>query len=398
MCAALKKVNSTGKKASAKLAKKPLVSIVVLAYNHLEYTKICIESIFKYTSHINYELITINNGSTDGTKKYLNSLKHKKKIDFVENVGPTNGFNAGVQAAAGEYTACVCNDIVLTSNWMDNLLKCIRSDEKIGFVTPGASSVSNCQRINGQYSNLIEMQQFAKEYNVSDPRKWEERLRLMPCVLLTRTELLAQIGFYDPTFYFGEFGDDDFSFRVRRAGYKLIYARDTFIYHFGSITTDIEHKKLKSLEVSRKLFMEKYGVDSWDDANFNPGLVDMLRFDKHDNISILGINTMCGGTPLQIKNRFKENGVPDVSIYNYTEVEKYVTDLKTVSDEVAFGKLEKLYEIYEPKAFDYIIIEKGLEQCTDLDEISGNMRKLLKDEGQLILKINNSVYVMRNEG
>ncbi len=57
----------------------PLVSIVVLAYNQLEYTKQCIESISRYTSHIDYELITVDNGSSDGTREYFNGLPHARR-------------------------------------------------------------------------------------------------------------------------------------------------------------------------------------------------------------------------------------------------------------------------------------------------------------------------------
>ena len=63
------------------------VSIVLTAYNKLEYTKKAVESIYKYTDFekLNVELITVNNGSTDGTEEYFNSLPNEKKINFKHN-------------------------------------------------------------------------------------------------------------------------------------------------------------------------------------------------------------------------------------------------------------------------------------------------------------------------
>ena len=57
----------------------PLVSLVVLAYNNVKYTRECVESIYRHSSQLNFELITVNNGSTDGTEEYFSSLPHKKK-------------------------------------------------------------------------------------------------------------------------------------------------------------------------------------------------------------------------------------------------------------------------------------------------------------------------------
>ncbi|MBP1965811.1 glycosyltransferase [Paenibacillus aceris] len=375
---------------------KPLVSIVLLAYNHLDYTKLAVESIYKYTSHINFELITVNNGSSDGTREYFDSLPNKKKIHLDENVGPVNGFNIGMKAAEGKYTAAVCNDFIFTTRWLDNLLICIESDEKIGFVSPGSSNISNHQMIQGNYSNLEEMQRFAEQYNQSDASKWEERVRLLPCVLMVRTDLLKEIGYFDPEFYFGEFADDDISFRIRRAGYKLIFARDTFTYHFGSITTGVDQKENSSLEVSRKIFMEKHGIDSWNDANFDLNLVSSLDVTSNqESVSILGINSRCGGTPLQLKNKLNEHGLHNVSIDNFTEDRKYLIDLKTVSERSACGNVVDIKHLFADRKYDYIIFGEGIERCNSIEQTVADLVTLMKNDGQLVFKIRNGSNYIR---
>lgn len=54
-------------------------SLVVLAYNQLAYTKLCMDSIYKYSNDVDFEVITVNNGSSDGTREYFNSLPNEKK-------------------------------------------------------------------------------------------------------------------------------------------------------------------------------------------------------------------------------------------------------------------------------------------------------------------------------
>lgn len=137
---------------------------------------------------------------------------------------------------------------------MNNLLICIESDPDFGFVSPGATSISNMQQIAMPFISKADFREKAREYNISDPSKWEERVVLLPNVLCCPTALLNRIGYYDTRFFRGEFLDDDISFRIRRAGYKLIYCGDTVTHHFGSITTASDHLT-NSLEEGRKTFL-----------------------------------------------------------------------------------------------------------------------------------------------
>ena len=371
---------------------KPLVSIVVLAYNHLDYTKLCVDSIYEYTSHINFELITVDNGSTDGTKAYFESLPNKKNVNIINNVRASDGFNAGIEAAEGKYTACLCNDFIFTKNWLDNLLICIESDESIGYVSPSSNHMTNFQEIQTNYKSNIEMQQFASKYNVSDPSKWEERIVLLPNVLLCRSDFLQSIGGYDPRFYYGEFADNDISFRIRRAGYKLIYAKDTFVHHAGSITTTKEHEENDSITVSRLIFVNKHQMDPHIEAIFDQNILNVVNFKHKEDIKILGINTFCGGTPLQVKNRFRNIGFNSVSIVNITENEKYMEDLKTVSTEVYYLGIDKLDVFTINKKFDIIIYENGFDNIDNFNDTITTLKSALNPGGQLIFTINNIAY------
>ena len=88
------------------------LSIITLTYNKLKYTKKYVESLFKYTK--DFELIIVDNGSTDGTREYLKSLDNIKLILNDENVGFSKGNNQGLEIAEGEYIAFLNNDISLS--------------------------------------------------------------------------------------------------------------------------------------------------------------------------------------------------------------------------------------------------------------------------------------------
>lgn len=374
-------------------SRKPLVSIVVLAYNKLEYTKMCVQSIYKYTSHIDFELITVNNGSCDGTEAFFNSLPNTKKINIKNNVGGVNGFNAGLFWAEGKYLVYVGNDLILTKNWLDNMIKCIESDPSIGFVSPGSNILSNYQDIPVSYTNIEEMHEFAENYNVSDPKKWEERIRIMPLTMIIKKDIFDRTGGIDHRYYMGEFSDDDFSLIVRRMGYKLIYAADTFIHHFGSITGGENKRNNNSLGISKKIFIDKFNIDPWKEMIFDDAIIKNINvFEDYKEIRIMGINCFCGGTPLQVKNLLLSRGINRVDIINYTSNSKYEVDLKTVSNKTMVEELDKIRFFGDIENLNYIIIESDFHEIKDIESFFTNLQSMVSNKYQVIIKLENPNY------
>lgn len=369
------------------------VSVVLLAYNNLNYTRDCVESILVNTDDVDYELILVDNGSTDGTKEYFDSIPGAKVIHLKYNIHLVKGFNIGLMAAEGKYCAAVCNDFIFTPNWLKNLIICIESDPEIGFVSPGATSISNMQQISIPFNSKEDFQEKARAYNVSDPTKWEERVVLLPNVLCCPTALLERIGYYDTRFFRGEFLDDDISFRIRRAGYKLVYCADIVTHHYGSLTTASDHQS-NSLEEGRRTFSEKYGLDAWLDARMNPAYLK-IDFSQLSGVqSILGIDVKCGATLLQINNEIRKNfGIrPQLTVI--TTDQKYEVDLNSISENVfTLNNLYKFPEELDDK-FDFVYMEQPLD-CypDDLDTIFSNLSKVMNKNGKLVITVNNSISI-----
>ena len=105
-------------------------SIIILTYNNLMYNNICIDSIRKYTKENSYEIIVVDNNSTDGTREWLKEQKDIKAILNDNNVGFPKGCNIGIAASAKENDILFLNnDTVVTPRWLDNLKISIYSDE-----------------------------------------------------------------------------------------------------------------------------------------------------------------------------------------------------------------------------------------------------------------------------
>lgn len=371
--------SSAGKEAS------PLVSIVVLAYNHLEYTRQCIESINRYTSHIDYELITINNGSSDGTDEYFNSLSHKKKISFKENIGVCKAINHGFRIAEGKYTMNVSNDIVATTRWLDNLIICMQTDAKIGMVVPVCNASCNYQQLTLPFTAMNEIQLFAESYNVSDPNKWEERLKLCTYAGIYRTEIQKALGGFDEDFNPGCYDDDAICFSIRRMGYKVILAKDTFVHHFGARSFNEEYVKDNTLQMRNMcLFMSKFGVNPYVAGLIDYDVLNLLSFSGADDINILGIGRSYGTTVLQLKNICKYHMSRNVSLYYLSEQEGNMIDLKTICDDCVYASMQDVKNYFGMRLYDYIVVESESESIQNKNDIYAALYSLLKTGGQIV--------------
>ncbi len=371
------------------------VSILLLSYNRLEKTKNSLESLLKYTADIDFELVLVDNGSTDGTLDYFKSIDYanKKVIRVTKNLGT---YDLTWDQLSGRYLVGIPNDVYVTKNWLTNLLTCAMSDDRIGMVVPVSSNVSNYQNLDLHFNTLEEMWVNAAEHNVSDPRQWHERLRLLPVGGLYKREALDMAGKFDYGF-FHDFSDDDITFRIRRAGYKTVLCKDTFVHHDHNYARDKDPEVFtRSLEAGRNDFKRKYyGVDAWEDVNHYEtvmiSLVEPQEFKKHSNVNILGIDVLCGTSILELKNKLREAEIYNSRLSAFTMEAKYWLDLKTICEgEVVVDRIEYLGGYFSDGQFDFILLGKPINAYPAPFKLLQEILKLLKKDGHLLIQLRNT--------
>lgn len=381
------------------------VSIFIPVFNKLDYTKQCIKSIMKNTDFKKYscEFILLNDGSTDGTQEYLETLDlgvEKKLIHLRKNVKALI-FSLAYRASEGEYFLFVNNDTLVTKGWLDNLLLCMESDPLIVSATPCTPNTSNLQSdLEGRYS-FSSVEDVLRHENHSIPALWEIRARIMPVIALYRSELVNRIGFADRLFYTMEFWDDDFSLRARRAGYQQILCRDTYCHHFGSVTGKSEQVKENTLEKGRSLFQLKNHVDAWgEDFCYDQQAVAFVkslsmsdRVRSTDKIAtILGIDCGFGDTLLQMKSHLRSKQ-STAEICVITCEDTYKKDLESISDH--FIHTNHFYDTLQgikDESFNYIYLQKPLESYQDEQFFLRILYGKLKKDGIILFSASNIFY------
>jgi GT2 family glycosyltransferase/tetratricopeptide (TPR) repeat protein len=226
---------SAGYLASRLPDRSDVTSIVILTHNQLDFTRLCVDSIRRCTEEP-YELVLVDNASTDGTTTYLKSLEGATVICNADNRGFPAGVNQGIQASKGEQVLLLNNDIIATAGWLRRLLRVLHSDKRIGLVGPCSNCVSGEQQISARYQDLDELETFAQEWATSKKHVVEDTDRLVGFCLLIRRTLIDKIGVFDERFGIGCFEDDDYCRRAVSSGFRAVIARDAFVHHFGSQT------------------------------------------------------------------------------------------------------------------------------------------------------------------
>lgn len=363
-------------------------SIVVLTFNKLEYTIKCVESIRKYTQKDTYEIIIVDNHSTDETVEWLMKQDDIKKVFNNENLGFPKGCNQGIEIATGDNIMLLNNDVIVTKNWLENLVKHLYSSEDIGAVGPLTNSCIYNQSIKVNYKDNDEMQKFAEEKNNYKLELCEERLKLIGFCFLVKGEVLQKVGLLDEIFTPGNFEDDDLSLRIIKEGYKLLLCKDTFIHHYGGVTFDSNKKTTEYNNLiirNREIFEKKWGVDIIHIINIRPDIVSLIKESSEKKFNVLQVECGGCGTLMEIKRKFK-----NANLYGIEKHEEALVN-KRLDANILLADIENDDLNYELNLFHYIIILDMNIEIVKLINITNKLKKHLKDGGQIIITLPRNV-------
>ena len=244
---------------------RPVVSVVIVTYDNLVYTKLCIGAILAALDETALELILVDNGSNDGTVEYLRALREGNRgvrvvfNDVNRGFAPAN--NAGLSAATGEILVLLNNDTMVTPGWLARMRRHL-DDPAVGLVGPVTNRIGNEAEVEAPYRTYGQMLAFAEDRGGEHRgRSFEIPMPAMFCLAMRR-DAYERIGPLDERFEVGMLEDDDYARRARDAGNRLVCAEDVFVHHFGQasfgkLVPGGEYMRL--LEANQRRFKEKWG-------------------------------------------------------------------------------------------------------------------------------------------
>ena len=249
----------------------PFVSVIIPTYNRRELLKSSIESIFNQSyPKDRYEIIIVDNSSTDGTEDMIHSLQQTLpcllRYYRKENEGPGSSRNMGIAKAEGTIIAFTDSDCVADQNWLMNGVA--RMDEGIGLVQ--GKTIPNPQLSQGGVEHSMKVMSEDGYYQT--------------CNIFYRKECLDNVGGFSPEFCgLNLFGnqrggeDTDLAWKVKKKGWKSTFADDAVVYHhvfqlsslrslfiymrlntmFANALNIKKHPELRDIILYRKVFKSK---------------------------------------------------------------------------------------------------------------------------------------------
>ncbi len=226
---------------------RPKVSIIVLNYNGLEYSRNCLKSLLG-TRYKNFRIYLIDNGSEINEAKILKKEFKNKKIHFTrfpQNLGFVEGTNQAVKNISSKYIVFLNNDTLVKPDWLLPMVKEMESDKNIGACQPKIlslnASVFDYAGASGGFLDkygypftrgriFFSSEKDKGQYDQKTEIFWASGVALM-----TRKEYFIKSGMFDPI-YFLYMEEIDFCWRLKNLGFKIFVIPSSTVYHKTAAT------------------------------------------------------------------------------------------------------------------------------------------------------------------
>ena len=287
----------------------PGISIVLLCWNHWEETKKCIESVINNTNYYKYELIVVNNNSSDNTKEGLEY--YSKNYDFIkvinnyENFGFAIGMNIGALNSQYDYIVLMNNDTMASNDWLYPLIKPLIL-KNYGCGSPITNNCGNEVKQFIYFNNIQDLMEKASNLQKREKYAYKDIDRIPFFCPVVRKKDFYSVGMLDKNYGLGGWEDDDFLHKLKlyNGNQNNFYTYGSFIYHMESLTMkDINTKgkgwtqanknqtifenKWNTKWVPPKYYMPKISVKI---TSKNEYLSNIIRSAKYQNENIFIID------------------------------------------------------------------------------------------------------------
>jgi GT2 family glycosyltransferase len=217
------------------------ISIIIVSWNSFDFLKQCINSIYEYIEDIEFEIIIIDNASTDDSPKLIEKyFPDVTLIKNTENLGFARANNIGIKASRGEYLFLVNSDILLFNKIFKRIINHMNDHPSIGLLGPKILNPDHSLQLSARkfpnflsnMSRVFAVDRIFHNLNFHSHKKIEEVDILSGCFWVARKKAIDEIGLLDDQFFiYGE--DKDWSTRFRKGGWKVLYFPEVEVIHFG---------------------------------------------------------------------------------------------------------------------------------------------------------------------
>lgn len=378
--------------------KDPLVSIVILNWNGLEDTKLCLEYVRKL-KYSNYEIIVVDNGSSSSEKEYLSKIEDIVYIDNPTNRGFAGGQSDGYRHSKGDFILLLNNDAVIDSEYIIRALP-LFDDPTVAVVGGRSYFWNETEHIldtSNRFYAYMDVNPVTAEttLNMKDNGLVQEVNVVSGSAVLVRRAATEKVGYlWEP--FFAYYEETDLFARMKRAGYRILYNPGLHIWHKNGASSGAQSG---SLFFYYHIFRNRYmfAIRNFDDDYFNEfkktyyksmwfALINGLRGGAHSTIAkaylkaafqIRKLEPRLQTDRAELKKTLNNDNYSRMIIAEQTAISVVIDATKL--NQKAFTKLHEEISETKDKLQEYIIVVP--KQLTDTLASTGSNIRYVVDRG-----------------
>jgi GT2 family glycosyltransferase len=228
---------------------QPLISIISVNWNGLKHLQSCLASVIA-SEYKHLEIIIIDNGSTDGSLDFLRA--QKSLIRLIENrcnLGYVSGNNQGFSLAKGEYIAALNNDAIVEPSWLNDPVRYLQGDLRLGIVGCRLMDANKPGYIDGLFHEVMPdlgLRPYAsgQKFDDSNPRMTKPGyvISVHGGAAIYRKKMIDELKGFDET-YWAYYEECDLCMRAFLHGWKCLYVPSAIVHHIGAASFNRTSKK-----------------------------------------------------------------------------------------------------------------------------------------------------------
>lgn len=254
------------------------LSIVIVNHNVEHLLKECLQSVYCNTRQISFEIIVVDNNSTDGSVEMLRKeFPGVKLIENQENLGFAKATNQGLRESRGRYVLLLNPDTVVLSGALDKMVEFMEANSQAGalgckLLYPDGSLQPSCRSFptlttaffeNTGLEKLFPKNKVIGRHRIGywDHNDIREVDQPTGAALMVRQEILSQVGLMDEQFYM-YYDDIDWCYRIKKRGWKIYLIPLAQIIHYGgqSAGLNMAEMRIQGYKSRHKFFRKHYGI------------------------------------------------------------------------------------------------------------------------------------------
>lgn len=252
------------------------VSIILVSYNTKDMTRDCLNSIYKFTKDIEFEVFVVDNNSSDSSAEMIEQeFPQVRLIKNSDNKGFGAANNIAIKQSSAQYIFCLNTDTLLLNNSVKAFYDFMEKEDNKNVGACGGQLLNADRTFQHSGGNLPSLKRIVSTlfaFNLIVPKTYYNQFIAIKgenletpydigfvtgADLFLRKSVLDKVGFYDETFFM-YYEDSELQYRIKKAGFSSVIIPNINIIHYGAIPkTEIPIEKFKIMRQSELIYFEK---------------------------------------------------------------------------------------------------------------------------------------------